>query len=43
MMDDNIIDSCNVCNLECICERLENIAKECVHSTSTVINTFSFQ
>lgn len=43
LLDDNIIDSCNVCNLECICEELEVIAKEYVHNTRTVINTFKFQ
>lgn len=43
LLRDNIIDSCNVCNLDCICEKLELIAKEYVHSTPTVINTFRFQ
>jgi hypothetical protein len=43
LLSNNIIDSCNVCNLECICEKLEVIAKEYVHNARTVISTFKFQ
>lgn len=43
LLRDNIIDSCNVCNLECICEKLDVIAKEYVHNARTVVNTFKFQ
>lgn len=43
LLSNNIIDSCNVCNLDCICEKLALIAKEYVHNTRTVINTFKFQ
>ncbi|MEG0773859.1 hypothetical protein [Clostridium sp.] len=43
LLDSNIIDCCNVCNLECICEKLKAIAEEYIHSKTTVINTFSFK
>jgi len=43
LLKNNVISDCLCCNLEVICEKLDEVAKEYLQSTTTVLSTFSFE
>jgi len=43
LLKNNVMADCHSCNLEGICEKLEEVSRDYLHSTTTVLNTFSFK
>jgi len=43
LLKNNVMADCHCCNLEGICEKIDEVAKEYLESTTTVLSTFSFK
>ncbi len=42
LLVNNIISSCEGCNLKFICEKIDDVAEEYLESTTKIISNFSF-
>ena len=43
LLENVVINSCDLCNLKSICEGLERVAQDYLIETTKVVNSFSFQ
>jgi len=43
LLEEGIIKDCQVCNLKCICDGIDEVSEAYVEKTTNVVSSFSFE
>ena len=40
LLEEEVIKSCEICNLKCICEGIGEVVEECIEETTNIVSSF---